>query len=275
MEEAPPAGTVDGAAAAAEATAEDTAGAAISEARPAGPDEAALAAAAWPGRVGLTFPHPELLVTALTHRSYVREHPGANLEPYERLEFLGDTILGLVVSEYLFHSYPDFAEGELSKVKAVAVSEPVLHEAAREAALGPCIRMSHAEAAAGGRDRPSILSDTFEAVVAAIYLDCGMYAAEHFVMRFLGEHVRSIARHEHERDFKTAFQEVVQSEGLPTPTYRIISQEGPDHRKVFTAEAKIGRRVFGRGTGKSKKESEQAAARDALEKRAARRHRAK
>lgn len=217
---------------------------------------------------GLRFGDPGLLQTALTHRSYVREHPEEGIEPNERLEFLGDSVLGLVVSEHLFHTFPDFSEGELSKVKAVAVSEPLLFEAACIAGLGPHIRMSRAEEASGGRERPSILSDTFEAVVGAIYLDQGMGPAGQFILRFLSQRIDAIARHEHEQDFKTAFQEMVQAGGMPTPTYRITSETGPDHRKVFAAEAKVGRKVFGRGTGRSKKEAEQAAARNALASRA-------
>lgn len=223
----------------------------------------------WLEQVGLAFSNASLLTMAFTHRSYVRENPEAGRDTNERLEFLGDTVLGFVVSDHLYHFFPEFTEGELSKAKAVAVSEPILCEAARIAGLGPHILMSRAEEAAGGRDRPSILSDTFEAIVAAIYLDQGVEAARAFILRFLRERTDAIARHEHEQDFKTALQEVVQAEGLPAPTYRIVQESGPDHHKMFAAQAKVGRKLFGRGTGRSKKEAEQAAARDALERRAA------
>ncbi|MBI3944318.1 MAG: ribonuclease III [Armatimonadetes bacterium] len=212
----------------------------------------------------------ELLAMALTHRSHAREHPEENRGSNERLEFLGDAVLGFLVADHLFRAFPGFSEGDLSRVKAVAVSEPLLHEAADAAGLGPRIRMSRAEEAAGGRERPSILSDVFEAVVAAIYLAQGIEGARRFVMGFLSERIAAIARHEREQDFKTVLQEAVQAKGRPTPTYRIISAMGPDHRKVFTAEARSGRRLLGRGTGYSKKEAEQAAAREALDRRARR-----
>ena len=218
---------------------------------------------------GITISKPELLAQALVHRSYVREHPEEGQESNERLEFLGDAILGSLVAEYLFLHFPDFSEGQLSKAKGTAVSEPLLHQAAKAAGLGQHILLSRAEEAAGGRDRPSILSDAFEAVVAAIYLDQGQEAARRFVLRFLADQIDAIARHEHEHDFKTLFQETVQAEGRPTPTYRIVSEEGPDHAKLFTAEARVGRRVLGRGTGRSKKEAEQSAAHDALDRLAA------
>lgn len=214
---------------------------------------------------GIQFSDPRLIATALTHRSYVRENPAEEREPNERLEFLGDTILNFLVSEHLFQAFPEFSEGELSKVKGVAVSEALLYEAATAAGLGERILMSRAEEAAGGRDRPSILSDAFEAVVAAIYLDQGMETARGFVMRYLSGRIDAIARHEHERDFKTAFQELVQADKQPTPTYRIVSEEGPDHRKLFTAEAKVGRKVWGQGTGLSKKLAEQSAAKNAMD----------
>lgn len=217
----------------------------------------------------ISFHDISLLARALTHRSYVREHPERALISNERLEFLGDTVLNFIVSEYLYRTFPDYSEGDLSKAKATAVSEPILHEAARDAGLGIHILLSQAEDASGGRDRASILSDAFEAVVAAIYLDQGIESARPFVLGFLEERIRAIARHERELDFKTLFQETIQGEGLPTPTYRIVSEEGPDHLKLFTAEAKVGRKVHGHGTGHSKKEAEQAAARDALEKRSA------
>ncbi|NLC59162.1 MAG: ribonuclease III [Armatimonadetes bacterium] len=222
---------------------------------------------------GVPLTDVDLLTVALTHRSYVRERADLNLESNERLEFFGDAVLGFVVAEHLYRTYPDYSEGELSRVKAVVVSEPLLYEAARAAGIGPHLLMSRAEEAAGGRDRPSILSDAFEAIVGALYLQCGMDHARQFILRFLSQRIDAIARHEHDQDFKTAFQELVQAEGKGTPTYRIVSQEGPDHLKVFTAEAKVGRKVYGRGTGRSKKEAEQSAAHDALEKQAAKKAR--
>lgn len=225
-----------------------------------------LSAEALPARWGIPPIERELLEKALTHRSYVGEHPHEGRESNERLEFLGDAVVGLLVAEHLFRTSPNFSEGGLSKVKAVAVSEPLLCEAAEAAGLGPHILMSRAEEASGGRTRPSILSDAFEAVVAAIYLQQGIEGARQFVMRHLAPRIEAIVHHEYPHDFKTALQERVQAEGRPTPTYRIISEAGPDHHKLFTAEVRSGRKRLGRGSGYSKKEAEQAAAQEALQR---------
>jgi ribonuclease-3 len=204
----------------------------------------------------------EMLQQALTHRSYLGEVAG--VESNERLEFLGDSVLGLVVSEYLFSKYPDRPEGELAKAKAVAVSEPVLADAAKTLSLDTMILMSQGEEASGGRERLSILADTFEALVAVIYLDCGLEAARQFVLRALESILIDIERKEHIRDYKSLLQEDTQSEYKKAPKYVVIAEDGADHDKTFVVEARLESKVLGRGIGKSKKQAEQAAALEAL-----------
>jgi len=197
-----------------------------------------------------------LLRQALTHRSY--EDAAEN---NERLEFLGDAVLELIVSEHVYHAHPDFTEGELTKARVMGVSEPSLAEAARKAGLGPLILMSRGEEMSGGRDRPSILSDAFEAVVAAIYLDLGLPAAREFVLRYLTDALGNTDI----RDFKSLLQEQVQEHLRVTPTYNIVGEAGPPHDRRFVAEVEVAGTVRGRGSGRSKKEAEQAAAQSALE----------
>jgi ribonuclease-3 len=182
----------------------------------------------------------------------------------ERLEFLGDAILGLVVAEHLYRSHPDLTEGELTKLKAVAVSEPVLAALARDLDLGRYLILSRGEEQTGGRERASLLADTFEAVVAAVYLDRGLRATRSLLLRLLDSHLRAIERHEFEPDYKTILQEKIQEQHRTPPTYRVISQSGPDHNRSFVVEVRVKSRALGRGSGKSKKQAEQAAAQSAL-----------
>jgi ribonuclease-3 len=198
---------------------------------------------------------PGLLRLALTHKSV--EGKADN----ERLEFLGDAVLELIVSEYLYRHFPDYSEGQLTKMRVVAVSEPTLAEAARRLGLGEQLIMSRGEAASGGRDRPSILSDAFEAVVAAVYVSLGLETARKFVTEqigfILGESV--------ERDFKSRLQEHTQLTLRATPSYRIVEETGPPHDRIFIAQVTVGKRILARGEGRSKKIAEQAAAEQALE----------
>ena len=202
-----------------------------------------------------------LLRQALTHKSAEQE---LNVPANERLEFLGDAVLDLVLTQHLFHLHPDLAEGELTKLKAVAVSEPVLAAVAREIELGRFLLLARGEEQSGGRDRNSILADAMEAIFAAVYLDRGLRAARDLIVRLLGPRVTMIERREHELDHKTLLQEKIQEVHRTPPTYRVISQTGPDHDRTFVAEARIGKTILGSGTGKSKKQAEQAAARQAL-----------
>lgn len=204
-----------------------------------------------------------LLQQALTHKSYLGET--AEAMSNERLEFLGDSVLGLVVAEYLYTQFPERVEGDLAKAKAVAVSEPVLAESAKRLGLPEMILMSAGEEASGGRKRLSILADAFEALVAVVYLDCGLEAARQFVLRALESILIDIERKEHIRDYKTLLQEHTQGIYKKAPSYVVVDERGADHDKTFTIEARLDGVVLGRGEGKSKKQAEQAAALRALE----------
>lgn len=205
----------------------------------------------------------ELLQQALTHKSYLGEV--SDSASNERLEFLGDAILGMVVSEDLFAKFTEKQEGELAKAKAVAVSEPILAEAARKTGLSPALLLSTGEEASGGRSRPSILADAFEAVIAAVYLSQGMEAARRLVLQALGSILEDIEREEHHRNYKSLLQELSQGLYKRAPKYVVIAESGADHDKTFVVEAQVGGRMLGRGTGKSKKQAEQAAAYEALQ----------
>ncbi len=223
---------------------------------PAAGDVAALTA-----KLGLEARRLELYRQAVTHKSAEQE---LGLSSNERLEFLGDAVLEIVVAEHLYRSHPDLAEGDLTKLKAVAVSEPVLAAIARQLDLGRYLLLAKGEEQSGGRDRNSILSDTLEALFAAVYLDRGLRAARALILQLVAGHLDAIERREYEPDYKTLLQEKIQEIHRTPPTYRVVAQSGPDHDRTFIAEARIGRKVLGRGTGKSKKQAEQAAARQAL-----------
>jgi len=214
------------------------------------------------GRLGITMRRIELLRQAITHKSAYQE---LELPPNERLEFLGDAVLGLAIASHLYRSHPDLAEGDLTKVKAVAVSEQVLARVAEELELGRYLILSKGEDQSGGRARPSILADAVEAVFGAIYLDRGFTIARSVVLRLLESHLRAIEEEKYAPDYKTLLQEKVQEIHRATPSYSLIEQSGPDHDRTFVTEVRIGGRVLGRGVGKSKKQAEQDAARDALQ----------
>ena len=186
-------------------------------------------------------------------------------ESNERLEFLGDSVLGLVTSEYLYRQFPDEHEGQLTKTKSLLVSKAILSRKALSMGIGRFVLMSHSEVESGGRQRLSILADAFESVVAAIYLDQGFEASREFIEYWLLRGSREIVADKRHRNYKSHLQEYVQSTFRTHPVYRIRSQVGPDHSKLFLVEVMVGRRVLGEGRGTNKKEAEQAAARDALE----------
>ena len=204
----------------------------------------------------------QLLQKALTHRSYLGDCPTA--ENNERLEFLGDSILGIVVAEYLYRIFPDRKEGELAKAKAVAVSEPVLAEGALALGVDDMTLMSSGEESGGGRQRPSILSDTFGALVAVVYLECGLEAARTFVLKAIDSIISDIHIDQYIRDFKTVLQELTQGSLKKAPAYVVLNEEGADHDKTFTVEVKLDDITLGSGQGKSKKQAEQAAAQLAI-----------
>jgi ribonuclease-3 len=187
-------------------------------------------------------------------------------ESNERLEFLGDSVLGLVTSEYLYRTFPGEHEGQLTKTKSLLVSKAILSRRALSMGLGRYVLMSHSEVESGGRQRLSILADAFESVIGAIYLDQGFEPAREFIQHWLLRDSREIVADKRHRNYKSHLQEYVQSTFHTHPVYRIRSQMGPDHSKLFLVEVVVGRRVLGGGRGLNKKEAEQAAARDALEK---------
>jgi len=214
---------------------------------------------------GITFRDPGLLKLALTHRSYLHVTGQGPRESNERLEFLGDSVLGLTTSDFLYRSHPSEHEGQLTKTKSLLVSKAILSRRALAMGLGRFVLMSHSEMESGGRLRLSILADAFESVIGAIYLDQGFPAAQAFIERWLLRESRVIVADKQHTNYKSHLQEYVQSTFRTHPVYRIRSEMGPDHSKQFMVEVMVGRRQLGVGRGPNKKEAEQAAARNALE----------
>lgn len=204
----------------------------------------------------------DLLRQALTHRSFTQDEDSTYSN--ERLEFLGDSVLGIVISQYLYTKYPRKTEGELAKIKAVAVSEPVLAEAAVCVGLPDMVLMSAGEESSGGRARSSILADAFEAIIAVVYIDCGLEVAREFILRCLQDSLAEIEQKDFVRDFKTVLQEKTQAVCKKVPEYRIVSETGADHDKTFTVNVHLNGSMLGSGQGKSKKQAEQMAAQNAL-----------
>jgi ribonuclease-3 len=218
-------------------------------------------------RIGYTFRDASLLELALTHRSFSNEQRDLRAPNNERLEFLGDTVLGFVVGDLIYRAFPNLQEGALSKIKAHLVSATTLAGKARDLALGRFLRMGAGEARSGGSEKLSLLADAFEAVVAAVYLDGGLAAAETFVRRIFtpdvaGIDVGDLSFH----DYKTALQETAQSLGLPLPDYRVVDEYGPDHEKCFVVEVYWDGDPFAYGKGSSKREAQRKAAKEALKK---------
>lgn len=214
--------------------------------------------------IGYLFEDVSLLDEALAHKSYANE-AGPEVPHNERLEFLGDAVLALVVSDLLFSLRPMLTEGEMSRIRAYLVKEESLEQVARNFNLGGYLRLGRGEEQSGGRDKASIVADAFEAVVAAIYLDGGFDLAYGFVEGIFRPVITETGTDAIERDSKTRLQEFCQARYGKAPTYRPVSDSGPDHDKVFEVEIVVGKRVLARGRGKSKKEAEQRAAQDALE----------
>lgn len=207
------------------------------------------------------FDDPSLLDRALTHRSWAFEHGAV---PNERLEFLGDAVLALVVTDEVFHAHPDQQEGRLAKVRSAAVKTGSLAAIAREIGLGRFVKLGRGEDASGGQDKDSILADTLEAVIGAVYLDRGFATAYELVQRLFAERLADLAELEAALDYKTSLQELSAAQYEQLPQY-VVEDEGPDHEKLFTAEVHIDGRVIGRGEGRSKKQAEQRAAREAFQ----------
>lgn len=217
-------------------------------------------------KLNYTFRDPALLSEALNHSSYANEHRGEHLNSNERLEFLGDAVLGFVSAEFLFTRHPDLPEGDLTRIRAALVCEQSLFEVASKLELGRYLKLGRGEEAGGGRTRTSILADATEAVFASVYLDGGMEAASAVIHRLLLEAEKEEAVEERRRDFKTELQELVQRQANQELTYRMAGESGPDHDKTFAAEVLLNGTAAGQGEGHSKKEAEQAAAADALKK---------
>ena len=212
-----------------------------------------------------TFRDPSLLEQALCHSSYANERRAQHARSNERLEFLGDSILGLVTAEFLYRERPDWPEGELTRSRAALVCEKSLHGIALELELGKHLRLGRGEDSGGGRNRPSILADAVEAVIAAVYLDGGMGEASALIRRCLLNNVREARPEQRNQDYKTVLQELIQRDPERVLTYALLDERGPDHAKMFKMEALVDGKPLGQGTGRSKKEAEQAAAKAALE----------
>lgn len=207
--------------------------------------------------IGYKFTDRELIFTALRHSSYVNEHHMNRLDCNERLEFLGDAVLELVSSEYLFEAYPKMPEGELTRLRASLVCEPTLAFCAREMNLGEYLSLGRGEELTGGRHRDSVTSDAMEAVIGALYLDGGFASAKEFILKFVLNDI------EHKKlffDSKTIFQEMVQGNYEGEISYHLLGEEGPDHNKIFSVEVCIGEKAMGQGQGRTKKAAEQMAA---------------
>ena len=213
-------------------------------------------------KIGYSFRSRALLVNALTHSSYANENRGRSCESNERLEFLGDSVLGMVVAEALYRRFPDLPEGRLTRMRAQLVCEESLHHVAGEIGLGAHIRLGKGEEHTGGRTRTSILADATEALIAAMYLDGGMDVARGFIERYIlpelnGEYIPF-------GDAKTDLQELIQKKSGSTLSYELVGESGPDHDKTFTTRVLLNGESVGTGSGRTKKEAEQAAARAAL-----------
>ena len=212
-----------------------------------------------------TFHDLRLLRAALYHSSYANEHRAQSVSSNERLEFLGDAVLGFVSADYLYGKHPDLPEGELTRIRAALVCEVSLHEVAQRLHLGDFLMLGKGEESGGGRHRPSILADAVEAVLAAVYLDGGIDEARALVHRILLEKEPEQVVESRRRDCKTELQELVQRKPNQELRYELVSESGPDHAKVFTVAVMLNGQVVGLGSGHSKKEAEQSAARTALE----------
>lgn len=213
-------------------------------------------------KIGYSFKNEDLLETALTHSSYANENGVSRVESNERLEFLGDSVLGIITAEKFYMSYKTLPEGDLTKLRAATVCEKSLSEFACQLDLGKYLLLGKGEIATEGYKRPSILADAFEALIAAIYLDGGMDAAKGFVLKYIEEAVK---KHSGFKDHKTVLQEVIQRNPGETIEYVLVGETGPDHDKRFEVEVHLNSNVIGRGIGTSKKKAEQLAAKEALE----------
>ncbi len=214
-------------------------------------------------KLGYRFHNIALLENALTHSSYANEHRALGIDNNERLEFLGDSVLGMVVADYLFRNFPDLPEGDLTRLRAALVCEGNLYVVASKLDLGSYLKLGKGEELGGGRNRPSILADAVESVLAAVYLDGGISCARRLIQHFILDHIDRV--HEVSKDNKTALQEIVQRKSGQVLTYELVDEQGPNHAKVFRMEVQLNGKGIGIGEGHSKKEAEQAAAAAAIQ----------
>lgn len=215
-------------------------------------------------KLGYQFQNPKLLDHALTHSSYANEHHLGSISSNERLEFLGDSVLGMIVADHLYRTFPDLPEGDLTRIRANLVCEGSLVLVAKEWDLGRYLKLGKGENACGGRSRPSILADAVEAVLAAVFLDGGLEHDRDIIQRFLLDRMEQVNRAS--RDHKTYLQELVQRKSGQVLSYELIGESGPDHNKTFQMQVLLNGQPIGQGTGHSKKEAEQAAANAGIER---------
>ena len=216
-------------------------------------------------RLELRFNNLSLLKETLTHDSYINENPSPVAASNERLEFLGDAILGAIIAEKLYRDFPEFAEGKLTRFRSLLVRGATLARLAKSMCLGDFLYLGKGEESTGGRQKPANLASVLEALVAAIYLDQGMDASKNFVLKLFENEIEGIIKSKIAIDYKSRLMHFTQAQYQETPGYRIVAASGPDHARHFTAEALLGQKVLGEGSGSSKKEAETAAARAALE----------
>jgi ribonuclease-3 len=209
-----------------------------------------------------SFNNPKIIEEALTHRSWVNEHPGIR-DNNERLEFLGDAILEFIVSKELFLQFPNKKEGFLTSLRANLVNTVSLSQTARDLGLGKELFLSKGEEETGGRENPSLLADTVEAIIGALFIDQGLEKAEEFIKTNILSKTQDMIRHPL-KDAKSRLQEKVQSKGLPAPKYNVVKESGPDHQKTFVVRVAVNGKYIAEGSGKSKSEAEQKAAQEAL-----------
>jgi len=216
--------------------------------------------------LGVSFQHPELLTQALTHSSYANENPGSAPSSNERLEYLGDAILGLIVAENLFRDFPGMTEGEMTRFRSILVKQETLARVAESINLGNYLYLGKGEEASGGKDKPANLARALEALIAAVYLDHGSLVTEQLVLEILDTEMMKTLYQGAVIDYKSQLQELLQAKAQQTPVYNLIETHGPDHNKNLTVEARMGTEVLATGIGRSKKKAETEAARIALEK---------
>lgn len=208
-------------------------------------------------KFGVSFLNKSLLNQALTHSSYAHAFGEAD---NERLEFLGDAVLKLVITEHLYHKFPNYSEGDLTKIRATVISDATLAQISRKIGLGQYLRLSPNELRSGGQRKKSNIANAFEALIGAIYLDAGLGKAREVIQQFLGEEISKTSKKGFIRDYKSALQELAQKEKMTLPHYRVVKETGPKHKRVFWMEVKVKGRKFGPAFGRNKKEAEQRAA---------------